>query len=219
MTITALSVITDAYERCNRLSPGETLSADDAAFGLRRLNSLVDEMSAKAQFLYKNVQTSAAQTGDITLGAGSWVAINPGDEIVSVAADNFPLRPITMQQYNELYVPTTTGTPNVWAQDGLSTVHFYPSPNGQTIRILTRAGVAAFADATTVYTVPAGYAAFLGAALAVRVAPTLLGKLPPELVRAEKVCMDAIDGYQPAIVDVTSYTRPCRSAGRIFNGG
>lgn len=219
MTITALSVIQDAYERCNRLSPGEALSADDAAFGLRRLNALVDELSARSQFLYKNVQTSAAQTGNITLGAGSWAAINPGDEIISVAADNFPLRPITMQQYNELYVPTTTGTPNVWAQDGLSTVYLYPSPTGQSIRILTRTGVASFADQTTAYTVPAGYSSALGAALAVRIAPTLLGKLPPELVRAEKAAMGAIDGYQPAILDVTSYSRPRRSVGRIFNGG
>lgn len=39
----ALDIIIDAYERCNRLSPGETLSADDAAFGFRRLGLLVDE--------------------------------------------------------------------------------------------------------------------------------------------------------------------------------
>lgn len=50
----ALDIIIDAYERCNRLSPGETLSADDAAFGLRRLNLLVDELSAHPLFLFKD---------------------------------------------------------------------------------------------------------------------------------------------------------------------
>ena len=67
----ALAIIIDAYERCNRLSPGETLGADDAAFGFRRLNLLVDEMSASNTFLFKSVLTSAAQAGAITLGAGA----------------------------------------------------------------------------------------------------------------------------------------------------
>ena len=76
----AIDIITDAYERCNRLSPGETLSADDAAFGLRRLNLLIDELSAQPLFLFKDTLTSAAQTGNITLGVGAWAAIAAGME-------------------------------------------------------------------------------------------------------------------------------------------
>ena len=99
----AIEIITDAYERCNRLSPGETLSADDAAFGFRRLNLLVDEMSGQNGFLFRSVLTSAAASGVITLGVGAWAAISPSDEVVSATANNLVLSPITMRQYIEDY--------------------------------------------------------------------------------------------------------------------
>lgn len=204
----ALNVITDAYERLNRLSPGETLSADDSAFGFRRLNLLVDEMAGKMGFNFLSLQTSAAQTGAITLGAGSWVAIAPGDEIISMTANNLAMAPITMAQYNELYQPSVTGLPTVWAFNGLTTVYLWPVPNGQTIKALTRSTLAEFADLTTDYTVPHGYEAAMGASLAVRMAPTLLGRLPPELLRAEQTALSSIERYEPAVLDVGSYVRP-----------
>lgn len=202
----ALAIITDAYERCNRLSPGETLNADDAAFGFRRLNLLVDEMSASNTFLFKSVLTSAAQAGAITLGAGAWLAIAPGDEIVSATANNQPLTSITMRQYNELRAPAATGFPSVYAPDGLGTVYLWPVPAGQVIKLQTRTGVSAFADQTADYTMPDGYASALGAALAVRIAPSILGAIPPYLLKAEAKCMGAISRYEPAIVDVGSFT-------------
>jgi hypothetical protein len=201
----ALAIITDAYERCNRLSPGETLNADDAAFGFRRLNLLVDEMSASNLFLFKSVLTSAAQTGAIALGAGAWAAISPGDEIVSATANNQPLTRITMQQYNELYQPTTAGFPSFYAQDGLGTVYLWPVAAGQTIKLQTRVGVSSFADQNTDYIMPDGYAAALGAGLAVRIAPSILGAIPPYLIKAEAKCMGSISRYEPAIVDVHGF--------------
>jgi hypothetical protein len=202
----ALDIITDAYERCNRLSPGETLSADDAAFGLRRLNLLVDELSAQPLFLFKDTLISAAQTGNITLGAGAWAAIAAGTEIIGAACDNLPMLPITIQQYNEQYRPFVTGTPAVYAQDGFSAVHMWPTPNGQTITLQTRSTVSEFADQTTDYTLPDGWANALGAALAVRIAPNILGQMPSSLLAAEAKAMGAVDKYEPAIVDVASYS-------------
>lgn len=202
----ALDIITDAYERLNRLSPGETLSADDAAFGFRRLNLLVDEMSSSIPFLYQDRLTSAAQSGNITLGTGAWAALGVGDEIVSATANNFPMLPITMRQYNEIYQPAATGIPSVWAFDGLVTVYMWPVPTGQTIKLQTRIGVVAFADQTTVYTAPGGYASALGAALAVRIAPSLMGKVPEYLLRAERAGMAGIEKHDPAILDVSSFS-------------
>ena len=57
----ALEVITDAYQRCNRLSPGESLGGDDIERGFTRLNLLVDEWAADSRFLFQDVLTSAAQ--------------------------------------------------------------------------------------------------------------------------------------------------------------
>lgn len=203
----AIDIITDAYESCNRLSPGESLSADDAAFGLRRLNLLVDELSASALYLFKSVQTSAPQSGPITLGVGVWAAVSPGDTVVSAAADNIALSPITMQQYNEIYAPNVTGRPTMFAQDGLNTVYLWPVPTGHTVKILTQDTVSAFADQLTDYTMPGGWAAALGAGLAVRIASVLMGNVPPSLVQAERGAMDRVEAYRPKIIGVGTFTR------------
>lgn len=202
----ALDIIIDAYERCNRLSPGEPLNADDAAFGFRRLTMLVDELSAQSLFLYRDTLTSSAQTGSITLGAGAWAAISPGEEIVGASCDSLPIDPITVRQYNEQYRPFTTGRPSVYAHDGFATIFLEPSPLGQTITLQTRSTVSQFADQTTDYTLPDGWANALGAALAVRIAPNILGQIPTSLAKAEKVAMGTVTKSNPAIVDADGYT-------------
>lgn len=204
----ALDIITDGFERCNRLSPGETLSADDAALGLRKLNLLVDELAGDSLYLFKTTLTSAAQTGHIALGAGAWAAVPAGTLVESATANNLPLDPITMQQYNELYQPAVTGIPTVYAQDGLGTVYLWPVPNGQTIKLQTRGSVATFVDLTTDYIAPDGYKSALGAALAVRLAPSVLGSVPPNLARDEKRLMCNLGNYEPAIVNHDSFSRP-----------
>ncbi len=214
----ALEAIQDAYARLNRLSPGETLGADEAAFAFTRLNLLVDEMSANNLFLYRDVLTSAAVTGAITLGAGSWAAITPGSDIVSAAhvsgGGNVPLSPIDARQYNgQIALPATAGEPRLYYYDGLATVTFFPVPTAQTIQLQTRKGVAEFADQnTTAYTVPPGYKSLLGAELAVRLAPSVLGTVPPALMAAAKACRTLVSKYDPAILNVHGYTHSGRRA-------
>ena len=193
------------------LSPGEALSADDSAFGLRRLNLLADELSAQSLFLFRDILTTNAQTGHITLGAGSWTAISPSDRIISVSVAKLPIDGITMTQYAAVYDKTTSGSPTLWAHDGLSTVYFWLVPNGQSIQIQTQKGVASFADLATEYTAANGYANYLGAALAVRIAPTKSAAgVTPNMLRAEKAASSGVKGYKPAIVDAYAY---CNSAG------
>lgn len=217
----ALSIIQDAYERLNRLSPGETLSADDAAFGFRRLNLLMDEMSAVNAFMFRNVLTSSAQTGNVTLGAGAWAGINPGDDIISATANNLTIAPVSMKQYNEIYQPNISGLPSVWAQDGFSTVYLWPVPAGHVIKLQTRLAASKFADLTTDYVMPDGYESALGAGVAVRIAPSVIGKLPPQLVDAERKLMSAINKYEPAILNVDGFTNSRARIGGLsrFNAG
>jgi hypothetical protein len=208
----ALDIIRDAYERCNRLSPGEVLSDDDSSFALRKLNLLVDELSSQNLFLFKENITSNPQFGNITLGSGAWASVDPGSEVVSATANNLALSPITMRQYNELYQPTVTGTPSVWASDGLSTVYLWPVPNGQTIKLETRATASDFADLNTDYALPSGYKAALGAGLAVRLAVTICANGPSAaMLKAERSAMDNINHYEPAIINTSSFT-----GGRIY---
>jgi hypothetical protein len=111
-----------------------------------------------------------------------------------------------MRQYNEIYQPTVTGVPSVWANDGLSTIYLWPVPTGQTVKLQTRKSVGAFADLTTEYTAPSGYKSALGAGLAVRIAPTICGGVTPDMRSAERSTMDNINHYDPAINNVTSFT-------------
>lgn len=214
----AVDLITDAYVRCNRLSPGESVSGDDLDFAFARLNILADELSAKSQFIYHEFIVSAAQTGHITLGAGAWASIAPGIMVDSVTANGFPISPISITQYNAIFDLTTQGQPQYYAQDGFSTIFLWPVATGQTMRLQSSNSVSAFADLTTNYTLPPGYAAYLGAALAVRIAPNIIGKLPPELVRAELSCAKALTTVTPPIVNVTSYTGGTVGGTGILNG-
>jgi hypothetical protein len=204
--VKAIEIIQDAFERCNRLSPGETLGADDVALGMRRLNLLVDELSGQNIYLFLNTLTSNPQSGHITLGIGAWASVPQGEEVISATADNMAMLPITMKQFNELYQPTSTGRPTVWAQDGLGTVYLWPVPTGHTIKIQTRGTVAEFVDETTDYIAPAGYKSALGAALAVRIAPNVLGAVPAALEKAERDLMGNISKYSPQIIHTSSYT-------------
>lgn len=216
----ALDIIQSSFERCNRLSPGETLGADEAAFGFRRLNELVDELSAQDSFLYQSIFTTATVTGaSITLGTGSWAQISPGSQIISGEAAAFPMAPITMEQYGQIYDNTLAGLPRVYAPDGLATVFLYPVPTAVVVKFQIRIGVSSFADQnTTVYSVPAGWKAALSAALAVRIAPNIIGAVTPALERAEKKLMDSVDRADPKILDVLSYTSQPRNSGSILRG-
>lgn len=214
---TAVEIVTDAMGWLNKLYPGETLNADDLATGFSRLNSIVDQMSAQKPFLYKTVITSAAQTGHITLAAGSWAAIPAGARILSVNVDGHPITPVTGRQYAEIYDATSTGSPDLWHHDGMSTIYLYPVANGQTVEVLTETGVATFADTTTSYTMPPGYKAALGLSLAVSLAPTLNPGLLKFLLLEKKAAMGAITSYKPEPMDFYSYSGQ-RSPGNVLNG-
>jgi ribosomal protein L30E len=211
---TALAIIVDAFERLNRLSAGESLGADDAALGFRRLNGLVDELSAESMFLYEDRLTEAVQTGDVTLGVGAWASIAPGAGIIGITADNCPLQAVTTLQYNGYSQPVASGLPRVYAHDGMALVRFYPTPANNTLRIQTRRGVLAFVDQETEYQLPPGYFSALAAGLAVRLAPNVLGNVPQTLVIAEARAMLAVRSTKPAIIHTST-----RRAWNILTGG
>ena len=192
-----------AYRRGLRLSPGEQLGGDDIDCGFAELNNLVDEVSAQQNFLYKETLTAAAQTGNITLGAGDWAALTPGVEIVSISCNSLPISPITTEQYNAIYSKTDTGIPQVYCYDGFSNIYLYQVATGQTISIETRDGVIAFADTDTNYTMPDGYKSMLIARLAVMVFP---GTVPPKLLQDAKRASFLVGKPRPKILNVQRYT-------------
>lgn len=216
---TARNILTLALESMNRLSPGEALDADLAAACLRRLNSIADDWSAGREMMPQDQIVSATVSGaSITLGAGSWASIAPGDEILAIQADTVPMDPITIQQYNAIPVKTTTGRPYAWCPDGLSTVYLYPVAVANVLSIVTRKAFTAFADLDTAYTMPAGYEGAFAASLAVAMAPALLGKVTQDLKDNKKAALFNIIGsnIRPAIVNASPLRR--WMAGTILTG-
>lgn len=202
---TALQIIEGAVSDLNRLAPGEVLDAETAAMCLKRLNRFIDELSAQAQFTFFDRLTSNAQTGHIVLGVAPWTGLDVGDDIVSATANNIPLSPITLQQFNELTAPTLQGLPSFYVADGLNTIYLWPVPNGQTIKVQTRETVAQFADYTTNYVIPHGWFAYLTAALAEKVAFNLLGQVPSFISSAARNAASAINVAKPRILDVDGF--------------
>lgn len=216
---TGRNIVTLALESMNRLSPGEALDADLAAACLRRLNSIADDWNAGRDMMFQDQMVSATVSGStITLGTGSFAAITPGDEIIAIQADNVPMSPMTVQQYNAIPVKTTTGRPDLWLHDGLQTVYLYPVAVSNVLSVVARKPFASFADLDTVYTMPSGYEGAFAASLAVAMAPALLGKVPPGLDAAKKAALFNIAGQavRPAIVNPNPMRR--RIGGNIYTG-
>lgn len=216
---TARNIITLALESMNRLSPGEALDADLSAACLRRLNSIVDDLSAGRDLPQDQIVSGTVTGTFLTLGTGSFAAIGVGDEILNMTADSYPMAPMTIQQYANIYDKTSAGIPQLWVSDGLSTVFLWPAASAHTIAITTRVAFTAFADLDTVYSMPSGYEGYFAASVAVAMAPALLGRVPPDLAARERKAAHNIQGgaIRPAIINADPLRCGVR-AGNIFRG-
>jgi hypothetical protein len=185
---TARQIITGALTfHLNRLSPGETLDADLADVCLQALNHVVDEFNGVKRVLFREVLTTGAVTTTGTLGT-TWAGVAPGDEILGVTRNDGsgdkPVAELTIAQYqDEFATKTTTGSPEYWAHDGLSTVYFFPRPVAMSVTLRTRAPFATFADLDTDYSMPAGYLSAFSVLVAARLVPTTNPQLTAEVSR------------------------------------
>ena len=211
MSVTARQIITSALGlKLNRLSPGETLEADLAALCLTGLNEIVDEWSAGSSMLWREVLASstAPLTGVTgTLGV-TWSQIAPGQSLLSATYNNgqfdYPISHITMEQYQtEVRNKTISGSlPQYWTYDGESTVYLYPAATGQTITLRVNQAMSEFVDLDTVYVMPSGYLAALSDVLAEKVAPAVLGVVPPAVASAARLARSRIatQNLSPGII-------------------
>lgn len=217
---TARTIITLALEGMNKLSPGEVLDFDLAAACLRRLNAIADDWSAGRDMAPQDVIATGAVNGtSLLLGAGAFVAIAPGQEIIGAQSDGYPMDLVTMQQYNDIRLKDQAGRPEVYVPDGLATVYLWPAASGNTVSLLTRAPFASFADLDTTYTLPSGYQGAFAASLAVAMAPALLGAATPALLLAEKKALFNVANanVRPAIIAANPLL-PRANGGNILNG-
>lgn len=216
---TARTIISLALEAMNKLAPGEVLDPDLAAVCLRRLNAIADDWSAGRDMAPQDVISAGAVSGpSLTLAAAPFAAIGAGEEIISAQVDGFRMKPITMQQYNDIGPKGQSGRPQFYACDGMSTVYLYPAATGNTISLLTRAPFASFVDLDTAYTLPSGYQGAFAAALAVAMAPALLGGVTPGLLQAEKRALFNVRNANVRPATVSANPLSPRACGNILQG-
>lgn len=216
---TARAIITLALEAMNRLSPGETVDADLAAVCLRRLNAITDDWSIiPSRMPQQHIVAGAATGATLALGQGAFADVPAGAGVAQLQVDGFPMTPITMAQYNNITDKVSAGRPDLWAFDGLGTIYLYPVASGNTVHILSRKAFSKFADIDTDYLLPAGYQGAFAASLSVAMAPSLLGKITPELMLAEQRALFRIQSanIDPAIISASPLTPNC--AGNILQG-
>lgn len=217
---TARNIITLALESMNKLSPGETLDADVAAVCLRRLNSIADDWSTGRDMMPQDQIVSGVVTGaSFNVASGSFAAISRGDEIENINIDGYPTDPISMEQYNNIFLKTSAGRPTLWAWDGALTIYLWPTATANTINILTRVTFQNFADLDTAYILSSGYEGAFAATLAVAMAPALVGKVSQDLMMAKKTALYNVQNQsvRPAKINSNPLRRRA-SGGNIIQG-
>ena len=197
----------------NRLSPGETLDSDLAASCLTALNDVVDELNCGRTFLFRDIFTvSGAITGTYgTLGT-DWVGLSSGIEVLGAtvrysATLDVLMEPMTMGQYQSIGIKSLTTYPAYYAVDGASLIYLYPAAAAHVITLRTKQAVSDFANLDTDYQMPSGYRSYLAALVAERMGPSVVGGIPPSVVKAAALGRRSMtaQNFSPAIISAGDY--------------
>jgi hypothetical protein len=198
MTATALTIIESAMSKIGMLSAGETVSAEDADVGLRRLNALVDALENEGFFAYTTVDTTFTLTaGDtsMTIGPAQEIDIARPMKILRgsfsrLNGTDYPLNPISEPEYNEICQKTSYSSvaPSVCFFDGGSptgTLYFWPAPTEAVeVHLITPESGGQATDLTTAYVFPNGYQRYIEFALGIEMAPDFNVVPSPQLYAA-----------------------------------
>lgn len=181
--LNARGIITDALIDLGVLEPGDALSPQDGALGLRTLNRFIGSLKTQNlsfPFLDRDVFAVVANQGTYTIGPGgdfdtirpqslagaAWLAPTTGattgrlEVSVRLLTDNewasLSLKDMTNAQWTAVhYSPTYAG--------GLGTIELWPVPNTDLNDLVLYRGdvIQGFANLTTFYDFPPGYAELL----------------------------------------------------------
>jgi hypothetical protein len=198
MSATALTIIESAMGKIGMLAAGETVSAEDAAVGLLRLNTLVDALENEGFFAYTTTDTVfTLSAGDISMTIGPAQEINISRPMKILRGSfsrlngtDYPLNPITEPEYNEICEKSSYSSvaPSVCFFDGgtpTGTLYFWPAPTENVeVHLITPESGGQATDLTTVYVFPNGYQRYIEFALAIELAPDFNVSPSPQLYAA-----------------------------------
>lgn len=192
---TALAYIEAGMSKLGMLNAGETVSAEDAALGLLRLNSLLDAMENDGMFGYATLNTTftlPASTNSRTIGAGQQINIVRPVRIMQgsytrVDSNDYPIEPLNEAEYNAIRLKSTDSfVPVACFYDGgypTGNVFFWPPPSAAvSVTIITPTAKTTAADTTTSIVYPPGYQRYIENALAIEMAPDFNAVVTPLLM-------------------------------------
>lgn len=192
--MTALDIISDALNELGVLSAAETPSAEDAAFGLRRLNQLLDSWNAERDAVYADVFASGTLTPSLSPHTiGPTGTIVTAQRPVSIEGANLMLSSTVRSSIDvtrdaswwfarstpllATTIPTDLYYDPTWPNGSL---YFWPVPTTTgPVELWTRQVLAAL-TLVTVFTMPPGYQEAVSLSLAEAIAPAYGGQVPPQ---------------------------------------
>jgi hypothetical protein len=168
MTITALDIVTDALRELRLVGAADVASGEDAAFGLGKLNRLLDRWNNQRCAVYCDdveIYTTPGSVQPVTIGPSGDFEVTPRPQ--TIEAINYvsgglrmPVTPRSRDWWESLLAPTITGTiptdfyylPD-WP-DGA--IYLYPVCGAVDLELFTRK-VLSTLDLTSTFTLPPGY--------------------------------------------------------------
>jgi hypothetical protein len=211
VNVTAQDLVNGALKLLGVQAAGETLAPQDAVDGFARLNELIDSWGTQRQTMFtmlRGVYPLVSGTRDYTIGPGGtfnqarpqWIdracllmtSVTPNIEVpITVFSDQW-WQLIALKDLSSAWVQ------GVYYDAGdvanLATISTYPTINtaGFSLVLYTPVPVNQFANLTTIYSLPPGYAKALRYNLAMVLAPEY-GVMPMPLV---------VDGAAASLADI-----------------
>ena len=199
---TALNLITDALQELGVVGAGDSLEPEDAAFGLRKLNSRLEVWSnARLTFpVLQEVNVTLNGGASYTIGpGGSPVTARPLAVVHATAVDagglEYPVDVLTQNEWDAIVQKDVTGGPPeaVWykASDTNGVLYVYPKASSYTLKLDVQGVLASFASTSTSVTLPEGASVALHLALADDMAAAYGKTTPPDVRRRAAGAMHA----------------------------
>lgn len=192
---TATEIIGQALGLLGVKDPVEAVNGTEAANCLVRLNGLLDSWRTESLSAYSLARVSASvAAATATIGpAGTFVLASRPVRLelgcfFTAGGVDYPIDPIGADRFNAIPVKTNGGRgPSVVYIDEAwpaATLYFYPVPaSAVTVTLLVQTQITAFADLTTSYSFPPGYARAMAFDLALEMAPEYQVAVTPLLMR------------------------------------
>lgn len=199
---TALDIIERAYSLLGYKAAGEPLSADDAAYGLSALNSMIDSWNTQRLYIVTvdevvaNVSGQTATVGPgMTFNTARPIEIEDG-AFSRINGIDYSIEWVDRVTYERIALKTVTSSFPQYAyyDQELPTgkVYFYPVPAGSIeVHLPMQVQLTSFASLTTDLTMAPGYGRALAYSLAEELAPGLK-PLDPLIARTAFIARRAI---------------------------